>query len=167
MPDDWRLDLGGALSARRRDGTLPTHMNSVLTAREYAYVAIAGPGTHDVVTSALQLQPSEAWNAGEPSPRNGKPRRSMLWQLASGLDDTRSMREHIDALFDVLGTRANELRTLWLDYDLTLQCVGHYPSWTHGIHFDRDVVRKAANLGLAIDLDCYVVEEDDSDTTRA
>jgi hypothetical protein len=130
--------------------------NPPLTMREYAYLAISGPGEHEAVTAALQLQPAEAWNVGDINPRNGKPRRSMRWMLKSDLDDTRSLREHIDALLDVLATRENEVRTLWLAYDLTLQCVGHYPS-THGAHFDREVIRRAANLGLAIDLDSYVL----------
>ena len=122
-------------------------MTSVLTRREYAYVSISGPGTHEAVTAALQLRPSEAWNAGDKNPRNGKPRRGMVWRLSSDLD----------------GTRESELRKLWVDYELTLQCVGYYPSWTHGVHFDRDVVRHAAGLGFAIDLDCYFVEERDDD----
>lgn len=88
----------------------------------------------------------------------------MLWRLASDLDDTRSLREHIDALLVVLAARENELRALWVDYELTLQCVGHYPSWTHGMHFDRDVVRKAASLGLAFDLDFYFVQEHEAES---
>ncbi len=138
-------------------------MTSVLTRREYAYVSISGPGTHEAVTAALQLRPSEAWNAGDKNPRNGKPRRGMVWRLSSDLDDTHALREHVDALLVVIGTRESELRKLWVDYELTLQCVGYYPSWTHGVHFDRDVVRHAAGLGFAIDLDCYFVEERDDD----
>jgi len=143
-------------------------MPSVLTAREYAFVWISGPGPHAAVTAALQLTPSDAWNAGDVNPSTGRARRAMSWQLRSDLDDTRPLHAHVDALLTVLATRANELRGLWVDYDLVLQCVGHYPSGSHGVHLDREVVRRAASLGLAIDLDFYVVEEhaDDGNPPR-
>ena len=84
----------------------------------------------------------------------------MQWRLESGLDDRQPLREHIDALLGILGTREASLRSLWRDYDITLECIGYYPPMTHGAHLDRDVVRTAANLGLAIDLDFYFVEEE-------
>lgn len=34
------------------------------------------------------------------------------------------------------------------------------------MHLDRDVVRQVASLGLAIDLDCYFVEEHDREKPR-
>lgn len=83
----------------------------------------------------------------------------MRWQHDSDLDDTHALAEHLAALFTVLGSRTNELRALWLDHDLTLTCVGHYPSWTHGLYLDREVVRQAASLGLALDLDFYFVRD--------
>ena len=130
-----------------------------LTTREYAYFRITGPGRHEEVTALLTGQPSEAWNADDINPRNGKPRRTMSWRLSSGLDDTRPLSEHISNLFLWLFPRADALRKLWVDYDLTLQCVGYYPPSGHGMHFDREQVRQAAQLGLAFDLDFYYVDD--------
>lgn len=86
-------------------------------------------------------------------------RESMHWELHSGLDDAHPLREHIESLLVVLGTRERSLRARWVDYDLILQCVGYHPPMSHGAHFDRELVRKTANLGLAIDLDFYFVAE--------
>ena len=126
-----------------------------LTHREYAYFAASGPGTHEAVTKALGTKPSECWNVGDVSRRNGQPRRFMSWHLSSGLDDTEPLSEHIQSLLLMLGPRADALRTLWMDYDLTIHCVGYFPETGHGAHFDRETLRQIVNLGLALDLDFY------------
>lgn len=135
---------------------MPTHP---LTVREYAYLAITGSGTHEAVTETLGLRPSDAWNVGDTHPRNGRPRRHMRWELSSGLDDTHPLTQHIEHLLWHLKAKAEALRQLWLDYDLTLVCVGYFPQTGHGLHFDREQIRQAAMLGLAFDLDFYYVDD--------
>ncbi len=133
-----------------------------LTSRELAYVIITGSGTHEAITQRLGLNPSEAWNAGDINPRTGQPRKRTCWRLESGHDDTRPLDEHIRSLLSMVGTKAAEMRHLWVDHDLYLQCVGYYPrSSGSGMHFDREVVRQAAQLGLAIDCDHYFVDDHD------
>jgi hypothetical protein len=87
----------------------------------------------------------------------------MLWKLDSGLDDTEPLNQHIESLLLSLGTKGQALRDLWVDYDLTIQCVGRYPGSGHGLHLDRELVRRAAQLGLAFDLDFYYVADDETD----
>lgn len=134
-----------------------------LTSREYAYFHVGGPGTHEQVTEILGIKPSEAWNVGDINSRNGKPWKSMSWRLSSHLEDTEPLEMHIKRLFFHLRPKADALRRLWVDYNLTLQCVGHFPSSGHGVHFDREQIRQAANLGLAFDLDFYYVDDDGRD----
>lgn len=134
-----------------------------LTCREYAYFHITGPGSHESITKALGLRPTEAWNVGDVNPRNGKPRSFMSWRLSSGLDNTEPLDQHIKSLFMSLCLKADELRTLWVDYDLSLQCVGYFPCSGHGAHFDREQVRQAAQLGLSIDLDFFYVDDHEHD----
>ena len=83
----------------------------------------------------------------------------MSWRLSSGLDDTQPLNEHIQNLSVYLQPKAEAFRQLWLDYDLTLQCVGYFPTNGHGVHFDREQIRQAAQLGLAFDLDFYYVDD--------
>jgi hypothetical protein len=130
-----------------------------LTRREYAYIRVTGPGNHETITEILGLQPSEAWNLGDMNERNGKPRKFMSWRRGSGLDDTEPLREHIEALLLHLHSRSDAVRNLWVDYDLQLQCVGYYPPSGHGAHFDREQIRQAAQLGLALDLDFYYLDD--------
>ena len=124
---------------------------------EYAYFYVTGPGTHELVTDILDLAPTAARNVGEVDPSTGRLCRFMRWELHSGLEHSAPLIQHIDALFLYLGPRANELRSLWLEYDLTLQAVGYY-SGSHGLHLSREHVRKAAALGVALDLDLYTTD---------
>jgi hypothetical protein len=135
-----------------------------LTPREFCYVSITGPGPFEQVSACLGFQPSEAWNAGDHNPRTGQPRKFMAWKLKSGLDDSHPISEHMASLLRMLGVRAAEIRALWVEYDLVLQCVGYYPPSTgSGMHFDREIVRQAAQLGLAIDCDHYFVDDHEHD----
>lgn len=140
---------------------LPKHpmTSPPLTIRQYAYIAISGPGKHEQVTQTLGLRPSEAWNSGDINPRNGKPRKFMSWHLNSGLDDKEPLELHIQSLFLYFDVKIEELRKLWVDYDITLVCVGYFPPSGHGVHFNREQLRQAAQLGLAIDLDFYYVDD--------
>ncbi|GAB2885350.1 hypothetical protein GCM10027046_12220 [Uliginosibacterium flavum] len=133
-----------------------------LTHREYAYFFVSGHGNPEVITERLGLRPSDSWSAGDIGPR-GRVRQSMSWRLDSGFDDTEPLDRHIDALLQILGTKAESLRQLWVEYDLTLQCVGYFPASGHGLHLNRDAIRKAAQLGLAFDLDFYGIDEHDHD----
>ena len=130
-----------------------------LTTREFAFFHVTGPGTHEEVTALLGIKPTEAWNAGDTNPRNGNPRKAMSWRMASGLDDTQPLAEHIRTLFFWLQPRSEALRQLWIEHDLTLQCIGYFPPSGHGMHFDREQVRRAAQLGLALDLDFYYMDD--------
>jgi hypothetical protein len=42
----------------------------------------------------------------------------MRWSLCSGLDDMRPLDEHVEHLFLLLKNKAENLRQLWLEYDL-------------------------------------------------
>lgn len=131
-----------------------------LTAREYAYIRISGPGKHEAITEKLGMKPSEAWNVGDINERNGQPRKFMRWHLRSGLDDTHPLEQHIEQLLLYFGPKAEAVRALWLEYDLTLECVGYYPhSRGPGAHFNREVIRQAAQYGFCIDCDFYFTED--------
>ncbi len=123
-----------------------------------------GQGATKRLPSSSRSEPSDAWNVGDVNPANGKPRKFMGWRLDSGLDDTKALREHIEPLLLFLGVKADALRELWLEYDLTLQCVGYYPASGHGVHLDREVVRRAAQLGLAFDFDFYYVDDPEKES---
>lgn len=128
-----------------------------LTSREYAYFTITGPSTHEAVTEKLGIEPSKAWNAGEPNPRTGRPQAKMRWSLSSGHDDTEPLQCHIESLLSWLTRCSEGLRSLWVDHDLTIVCVSYYPEHSNGAYLDRETIRRLAMLGIALDLDFYQV----------
>jgi hypothetical protein len=146
------LDIVSLPLARKKMSSPP------LTDRQYAYFHISGPGSHEEITSALGMNPSKAWNVGDINPRNGQPRKFMSWRISSGLDDKHRLEEHVENLLLFLGPKAAQLRDLWVEYDLTLQCVGYFPPSGHGTHFSREQIRQAAQLGLSFDLDFYYLD---------
>ena len=132
-----------------------------LTCRTYAYVSITGPGTHETISETLGLKPHEARNIGDINHRNGRPYTHMRWAFRSGLDDTHSFEEHIHSLFLMFHLKSESLKSLWVEYDICLHCVGCFPpSAGPGIHLDREVVRQAAQLGMAIDCDFYFTDDE-------
>lgn len=139
-----------------------TMSSEPFTKREYAYFSLTGLGSHEEITEKLGFTPSKAWSVGDINPRSKKPYQFMYWQLPSGLDDTRPLESHIESLLVLLGTKQLELRELWTDYDLTIQCVGYYPPNvfpnSHGFQLKRDILHQAAQLGIAFDFDLYYQE---------
>jgi len=133
-----------------------------LTNREYAYFRVTGPGRHEVITEKLSLAPAETWSEGDTRPRGGT-YQFMHWTLSSGHDDKELLERHIESLLAILGTRSQALRELSVDFELTIQCVGYYPTSGHGAHLGRDVVRTAAQFGLSFDFDFYYVGDSDHD----
>ena len=132
-----------------------------ITNRQYAYFCVIGPATHEHITETIGLSPSEAYNPGDERPPRGVKSKHMYWKLDSGHDDTEPLEEHIRTILTFLNTRVEAIRQLWDDYDLILECVGFFPPSGHGFHLDRETIRQAARLGIAVDLDFYYTEEPD------
>lgn len=134
-------------------------MSDTHTDREYAYVAIQGPSTHEDITQQLGIQPTEFGNVGDLNPRTGRPYRFVTWIVQSGLDDTHSLDEHINALLLTFARVERQLRELWVEHDIVLCCVGRYPSHQgSGFNLDREQLRRAACLGFSVDFDFYFVD---------
>ena len=133
-----------------------------LTNREYAYFKVVGLGNQEVITERLGWEPSNAWSVGDKKPRGGV-QQWMFWTLNSGHDDTKPLDTHIESLLLTLEMKAETIRQLSMDYELTIQCVGYYPASGHGANLNREVIRRAAQLGLAFDLDFYYIDNHDED----
>lgn len=134
-----------------------------LTNREYAYFRVTGEGDCSVVSEKLKISPTNQWSEGDISPRTEKPYKFMSWQLESGLDDTRPLDEHINKLFAILEPFEKELNELGHKYDLCIQGVGYFPPSGHGIHLDKNMIQKSANLGVSVDMDFYYIGDNGHD----
>lgn len=130
-----------------------------LTNREFAYFAVRGSGRHELITELVGLEPTEAYSDDDINPKSGKPFGRMLWRLNSGLDDKETFERHIAYLLLWLNRVPGAIKRLSNDYQLILQCVGYFPGSGHGAHLDRETIRILGQLGIAIDLDFYFVDD--------
>ncbi len=130
-----------------------------LTNREFAYFFVRGMGRHEVITEAIGVAPTEAYSEGDLNPHTGKLWGYMLWRLNSGLVDREPLENHINAILLWLNRFPGAIRRLADEYELTLQCVGWYPGPGFGAHFNREQTRVLGHLGIAIDLDCYFLDD--------
>lgn len=135
-----------------------------LTSREYAYMRIVGDsGDHSTITTELGIDPTNAWNKGDPNPKNGRVRNFTSWQLESGLNDMHAIEEHLVELFRIFEPLSEKLLTLSQRFDIYIQCVGYFPASGHGIHIEKSHVKMAAAMGAAFDLDFYYVDDHEHD----
>jgi hypothetical protein len=130
-----------------------------LTNREYAYLNVRGVGRHETVTELVGRAPSEAHSEDEINPATGKAYGAMSWRLNSGLDDKQPLSRHVDEVLLWLTRFPGNARRLAEDYELTLHCVGWYPGSGHGAHLTREHTRVLGQLGVAIDLDFYFLDD--------
>ena len=82
----------------------------------------------------------------------------MQWRLDSELESSESLERHIEWLLLTIENKAESIRELSVDYDLTISCIGRITGIGHGLHLGRDLVRQAARLGIAFDFDYYCVD---------
>lgn len=130
-----------------------------LTNREFAYFCVRGIGQHEVITNIIGMNPHEAYSDDDVNPRTAKPWGCMLWRLNSGLDDKEPLERHVAALMLWLNRIPGAIKRISEEYELMLQCVGYFPGMGHGAHLDRETIRVLGQLGIAVDLDFYFVDD--------
>ncbi len=113
------------------------------------------PGT---VTALLGITPSEVYRKGDPHPHlKDRYRSGGGWKLLSPLpQDSYFLNEHLEALVDLLLPVAEKIRTMPVDFERGINCVGYYTRENPGFHLSRELQRKLVQLDLEIDFDEYL-----------
>ena len=130
-----------------------------LTNREYAYFTVRGKGSHLFVSKKLGVESTNEWSEGDINPHNNRSRRFMAWNLESGLDDTHPIEEHIEKILILIEPLKDKLDELTQGYDLTIQCVGYFAGTGHGLHLNRETIKRISGLSVAIDYDYYFIDD--------
>jgi hypothetical protein len=114
------------------------------------------------VTAWVGLTPSRTWRIGDlvqpPAilrhKRNG-------WVLDSTLPASADLEEHVKSVLERLQPSWAVLVELALQYDTVISCVVYsYGGDRPAMHFDKDIVKRAAELNAAIDIDLYIFDDD-------
>lgn len=132
---------------------------------QYAYLTITGDFDPEEITTALGLQPSEAWRKGDRNERTHYERKFSRWSLDSRLNRSASLEDHVrDVLSQSLGF-AERIRQLAQDYTVYVQLVGWFHNDYPGFGLDKQTISGLDQLNLGIDCDFYYLyshEREDS-----
>ncbi len=117
----------------------------------------------DSITHQLHLQPSWAWQKGEPRERKGRPARTGLWVLSSETAvHSRDVRRHIDWLIAHVQGRETVLQDLKnAGYQVSSFCHWVQLGGTGGPTLSPRNMRGLADLGLELGFEFWSEDEDD------
>ncbi|MCU0544308.1 MAG: DUF4279 domain-containing protein [Oscillatoriaceae cyanobacterium Prado104] len=126
----------------------------------YAYFMLTGMEFDpDEVTAKVSIKPTEIWRKGDPINSRGTMRHQENgWTVYSQIEKSADLEEHINSVFEQLQAGWVPLVELCKCYAAEIACVIYYRSGSvPAIHFDRDIVDRAAKLNAEIDVDLYVL----------
>lgn len=111
----------------------------------------------DRVTALTGVQPSRTWRTGELITERAIVRyKNNGWTLRSNVSG--DLNEEISDVLDLLQPAWSQFVALSSRSYAEIACVVYsYGGARPPIHFDRDIVRRAAELNAAIDVDLYVL----------
>lgn len=116
----------------------------------------------DQVTALTGITPSKTWRLGEIiNPRAIMRYQHYGWRVKSDLSLSADLEEHVRTVLEQLKPAWPVLVELGRRYDVEIACVvrsfgGDRPS----MHFDKDSVKRIAELNAALDIDLYVFDDD-------
>jgi len=113
------------------------------------------------ITALLGIIPTKTWRVNDlVHPKAGVRRKSNGWSLKSQLDKSAELDEHIKSIFEELQPSWQSLVEICKQYDALISCAVYRYQQIPSIYFDKDIVRKTAELNAQIDVDIYFLPED-------
>ena len=117
----------------------------------------------DVITRKLQIAPTKTWRLGDPIQETILRHKHDGWSISSDLSDTDDLEDHMRALLKLIYPRRKQLEQLRRQYKLEAEfacAIYTYDGSRPAIHFDSEIVRQVAELGAEIDIDLFILDED-------
>ena len=112
------------------------------------------------VTELLGMEPTAAWTKGDAVP--GLPRTRRLhsaWRIESPLPRTATFEDQLQALLDILETRAGQVRAAAELYGAQITCAAYFDGVNTGFGLSAGDVARIAALGVSMDFDLYRLPE--------
>jgi hypothetical protein len=131
----------------------------------HIYLSISGfePAPPAQITALVGLEPTAAWTDGDRVPGHSRARRpGSAWRIQSPLPRTASFQDQIQALLEILESRANQVRAAADRYHAQISCAGYFASFNPGFGLSAGHVARIAALGLSMDFDLYCLPEEDA-----
>ncbi len=111
------------------------------------------------ITTSLGMLPSKTWRVGELLIEQAILRhKDNGWMIASDLPLSCDLQEHVKSVMERLQPGWQVLMELCTSYDAEINCVvKSYGGDRPAILFEKDIVKLAADLNAAINIDLYVL----------
>ena len=106
------------------------------------------------LTEIIGLTPSKTWVAGEPVERSKRTYESNGWRVTAP-QRVDEVEAGVDALFDHLAPRWENLRNVSRECRVELGVVVYAERQVPAIHFRDDQIRQLTELSAKIDVDVY------------
>lgn len=119
---------------------------------------------HQNVTEMLGVNPTDAWNPGEPHAIGNKGKTKVSdfgkWILDSSRDRD-PINKKISGLLERCTDNLDNWRKLAEKYKIYILIVGHLENWNRGIDFDLQVLKMLVERNIELSLDIYFWEKDE------
>jgi hypothetical protein len=126
------------------------------TNKIYAYFALGGFACEpSEITHTIGLTPTDTWKAGDLIGRSIRRRETNGWRLRSRLDEPLWLGRHVQDVIAQLAPKWPEVLPLCLQYEAMMNCVCYIYDTPPVFHFDREIIKRVAELNAWIDVDYY------------
>jgi hypothetical protein len=113
--------------------------------------------TYHELASYLSLTPLTGWSRGDVNKINRRPYKFSRVSFEPITNEAYGLEEKLEDLLSELMKDTDGIRLLSENSDAYVSiCKYQYISGNAGIHFNMDVIKKLADLGLEVDIDTYI-----------
>jgi hypothetical protein len=132
---------------------------------QYAYFTITDSFDPAEITQRIGVEPTKSWCKGDLHPKNQMERKFSRWSLASRLDRTADLEDHIRDVLAQMDQKPAEFQSVSREFGGCMQLVGYWNSRYPGLHFDHSLIEGLARYALSVDFDFYYLYSDGREDT--
>jgi hypothetical protein len=132
---------------------------------QYAYFTVTDSFDPAEITRRIGVEPTKSWRKGDLHPKNQMEQKFSRWSLASRLDRTADLEDHIRDVLAQMDQKPAEFQSVSREFGGCMQLVGYWNTQYPGLHFDRSMTEGLARYGLSVDFDFYYLYSDGREDT--
>ncbi|MCE2827965.1 MAG: DUF4279 domain-containing protein [Verrucomicrobium sp.] len=121
--------------------------------------------TPEQISDVTGFQCDHSWRIGEKRGKTIIVEKTNGWVLNSKMPQNASLEAHIQELLGRLLVNADRIRALSENETVELSCVV-YASTPPSLNFDKSVIQQVYQLGASLDIDLYITDGGNNQTSR-
>ena len=122
--------------------------------KNYAYISINGKEDVSLVSNALNLEPTNAWNVGDKR-KNGSIYNFSHWEYRIPEFEQEYMDESLKNVVEFIESKKLKFNLVLDGFEATISCAGFHEKLSPGFHLSADLIRRLGLIGIAVDFDLY------------